>query len=51
MWNGDRKPSKRFGNVKRSEVDTGVNDMLEYHREEVVEFVRRKSLSGGKGGR
>ncbi|KAL8944947.1 MAG: hypothetical protein Q9216_000108 [Gyalolechia sp. 2 TL-2023] len=51
MWNGDRKPSKRFGNVKRSEVDTGVNDMLECHREEVVEFVRRKNLGGGKGGR
>ncbi|KAL8946932.1 MAG: hypothetical protein Q9222_006735 [Ikaeria aurantiellina] len=29
-----KKPSKRFGNLRRSEVVTGVMDMLEVHREE-----------------
>ncbi|KAI4242663.1 MAG: hypothetical protein L6R40_003884 [Gallowayella cf. fulva] len=41
--NKSKKPSKRFGNVRRSEVEGGVNDMLVRHREEVLEFW------GGKG--
>ncbi|KAL8729226.1 MAG: hypothetical protein Q9166_004847 [cf. Caloplaca sp. 2 TL-2023] len=45
-----KKPSKRFGQVRRSEVFGGVNDMLEQHREEVVEFVGGR-VGGGVRGR
>ncbi|KAL8773912.1 MAG: hypothetical protein Q9209_001342 [Squamulea sp. 1 TL-2023] len=51
QWAGDganKKPSKRFGGVRRSEVEGGVNDMLEKHREEVVEFVGAR-MGGGRG--
>lgn len=44
----ERRPGKRYGNVRRSNVDGGVNDMLEAEREGVVEFVRGR-MGGGKG--
>ncbi|KAI4267445.1 MAG: hypothetical protein LQ337_008344 [Flavoplaca oasis] len=39
---GLKKPGKRFGAVKKSEIEGGVNDMLERHREETVEFVEAR---------
>ena len=35
----NKMPGKRYGAVKKSNVEGGVNDMLEDHREDVVEFV------------
>ncbi|KAL8645769.1 MAG: hypothetical protein Q9226_007151 [Calogaya cf. arnoldii] len=43
---GTKKPGKRFGAVRQSEVQGGVNDMLEKHREDVVEFVGARMGSG-----
>ncbi|KAL8897813.1 MAG: hypothetical protein Q9192_002402 [Flavoplaca navasiana] len=45
---GLKKPGKRFGAVKKSEVEGGVNDMLERHREETVEFVEAR-IGNGRG--
>lgn len=53
MWavNGverERRPGKRFGNVRRSIVGGGVNDMLGAERGAVVEYLRAR-MGGGKG--
>ncbi|KAL8844126.1 MAG: hypothetical protein Q9176_001532 [Flavoplaca citrina] len=45
---GLKKPGKRFGAVKKSEVEGGVNDMLERHRGETVEFVEAR-IGNGRG--
>lgn len=45
---GTKKPGKRFGAVRKSEVEGGVNDMLEKHREEIVEFVGAR-MGNGRG--
>ena len=38
VWNIEKKPSKRFGNLRRADFD-GLNDMLVDNREKVQEYI------------
>ncbi|KAL8994959.1 MAG: hypothetical protein Q9169_005224 [Polycauliona sp. 2 TL-2023] len=43
---GTKMPSKRYGAVRKSELEGGVNDMLEGHRKDMVEFVEARLGNG-----
>jgi len=49
VWNmdGGKKPSKRFGNLVRS-PETGLNDMLVHHQEQVQDFIVERSEARGR---